>query len=157
MRYVFDTNTLSSIFKFYYFDNFPSFWNKFDPMVNSKKIVSVREVRRELKERNLWDSIKTWANQYSGFFADPTNNELEFITQIYNVKHFQQNISQRNLYKGKPVADPFIVAKAKIDNAIVVTEEEFRENAVKIPNICKHFEIECVDLEGFLIKENWRF
>jgi len=133
MEYVFDTNTLSSIFMHYYFDNFPSFWKKFNPMVESGDIISVREVRLELKETNRLDYIKKWAGSYPFFFANPTNDELKFITQIYSVKHFQQNVEKKKLLGGKPVADPFIIAKAKINNAIVVTEEEEKPHASKIP------------------------
>jgi hypothetical protein len=35
--------------------------------------------------------------------------------------------------------------------------ERFKPNAVKIPNICKHFEIPYLDLEGFMEKEGWVF
>ena len=157
MKYVFDNNSLTSIFKFYYFNNFPSFWKKFNPMVISKAIVSVREVRRELEDMNRWEYIKGWASNYPHFFESPKKEELEFTTQIYKVKHFQQNIEKRNLVKGSPIADPFIVAKAKINDAVVVTEEKFSEHASKIPNICRHFKIEYVNLEGFLVKENWKF
>ena len=64
---------------------------------------------------------------------------------------------KKKLLKGGPFADPFIIAKAKIINAVVVSQEKYKENAVKIPNICKYFNIECINLEGFLTKENWKF
>ena len=38
---------------------------------------------------------------------------------------------------GTPVADPFIIAKAKANGLSVVTQEVYRENAHKIPNICR--------------------
>ena len=136
MKYVFDNNSLTSIFKFYYFESFPSFWEKFNRLVTSKEIVSVREVRRELEHMNRWDYIKVWAANYPDFFETPTNDELEFITEIYRIRHFQQNIEKKILLKGSPIADPFIVAKAKINNAMVVTEEKYKEHASKIPNIC---------------------
>ena len=157
MRYVFDNNALISIFRHYYFGRFPSFWEKFDYLVSSREIVSVREVRRELEEIDIWESIKTWALKYPSFFSKPTIEELQFVTRIYSVKHFQQNIEKKKLYAGKPIADPFIIAKAAVNNAFVVTQEKLKENASKIPNICQHFQIQCIDLEGFLIKENWSF
>ena len=46
MKYVFDTVTLSVIFRHYYLDRFPSFWNKFNDLKDKKDIISVREVRR---------------------------------------------------------------------------------------------------------------
>lgn len=159
MKYVFDNNTLTAIFRHYYFGRFPSFWEKFNYLVNTKEILSVREVKKELQERNIdiWSVIKKWSNNYPDFFSNPTNEELRFITEIYSVKHFQQNIGQKNLYKGKPVADPFLVAKAKVNMSFVVTQEKYKTKASNIPNICRHFDVNYIDLEGFLIKENWEF
>lgn len=157
MKYVFDNNSLIAVFKHYYFDQFPSFWELFNPMVKSKEILSVREVRREMEESNRWNLLKKWAKNYPDFFSAPSEEELKFITTIFEVKHFQTNIEHKKLLAGKPVADPFIIAKAKVNNAIVVTEEAFKEHASKIPNICAHFNIENLNLQQFLIKENWTF
>ena len=77
--------------------------------------------------------------------------------QIYSIPHFQHNLERKKLLKGGYFADPFIIAKAKVVNGIVVTEEALRDNAAKIPNICKHFDIGCVSLEGFLLNEDWKF
>jgi hypothetical protein len=50
-----------------------------------------------------------------------------------------------------------LVAKAKITDATLITEEKFKPNGTKIPNICKHFEIKCKDLEEFMEQEHWSF
>jgi len=50
MIYIFDNNTLSGIFRHYYRDSFPSFWVLFDKAVLEGNIVSVREVRNEIKK-----------------------------------------------------------------------------------------------------------
>jgi hypothetical protein len=55
------------------------------------------------------------------------------------------------------VADPFVIACAKIHDGTVVTEEQFKPNAAKIPNVCQHFNIPCVDLEGFMKQQAWSF
>ncbi|MBZ0199623.1 MAG: DUF4411 family protein [Ignavibacteriaceae bacterium] len=39
----------------------------------------------------------------------------------------------------------------------MITEEDYKKNGAKIPNICEHFDIPCLKLEGFLIQENWKF
>jgi len=157
MKYVFDNNALTAIFKHYYPSNFPSFWTKFNGLVTSKDVISVREVKQELKNMELWKEIKKWASNYQDFFENPTVREMGFIANIYRVKHFQQNISQKKLFSGGPMADPFIIAKAGINNASVVTLEKFKPNAATIPNICKHFGINCIDLKAFLSRENWQF
>jgi hypothetical protein len=64
--------------------------------------------------------------------------------------HFQQVTSQTNMFLGKPSADPFIIAHAKINQAIVVTQEKPKPMSAKIPNICEHLGIECINLQKFM-------
>jgi len=157
MKYVFDNNTLTVIFRHYYYNRFPSFWEKFNNLIENKEIISVREVRREIESLNRGDNLDEWVKKNPVFFEEPTTKELQFITTIYSIIHFQQNLEKKKLLHGGAFADPFIIAKAKINNAIVVTQEQYKDNATKIPNICKYFNIECFDLEGFLKNENWEF
>jgi hypothetical protein len=56
-----------------------------------------------------------------------------------------------------PVADPFVIACAKIRGGTVVTEERLKPNAARIPNICQHFGIPCTNLEGFMQLMGWNF
>ena len=143
MRYIFDTNSLSNVLNHYYPDRFPSFWEKFNKVIGEKKVVSVREGKYELENRFDNIIIDQLRQNNSNFFEDPITEELEFITKIYSFPHFQQNLDRIKLLNGGYFADPFIIAKAKIKNAIVVTEEEFRHNGARIPNICNKFNIEC--------------
>ena len=48
MIYVFDTNSLSVLLKHFYPDRFPSLWKLFDDFVKRGRIISVREVYREM-------------------------------------------------------------------------------------------------------------
>ena len=52
---------------------------------------------------------------------------------------------------------PFVVAKAAVIGSAVVTLERKRPNAAKIPNICDHLGVQCLDLEQFMEKEGWQF
>ena len=157
MIYVFDTNSLSNVLNHYYRDRFPSFWENFDEMVGSKLLISVRETRLELKSKFDDATIDRLKANNDDFFEEPSVRELTFITEIYLIPHFRQNLDRKKLLQGGYFADPFIIAKAKIKEAIVVTEEDRPENGVRIPNICAHFGLECMKLEGFLVKEDWRF
>jgi hypothetical protein len=156
MIYVFDTNSLSNILNHYYPDQFPSFWDKFDKMVQDGNIISVREVRFEMEQKFNKETIERLIKCNNEFFLNPTPDELGFITQIYSISHFQQNLDKKKILQGGYFADPLVIAKAWINNGTVVTEEDFRDNAAKIPNICQHFDIPRVDLEGFLILEKWK-
>jgi hypothetical protein len=156
MIYVFDTNVLIDIFKHYYLDRFPSFWEKFDDLVMQKGVISAREVLNEI-EQHSEDNLTKWAKERRTFFQDPSIEELNFIRQIYAIPHFQNNIRREELLKGKPVADPFVIAKAHIHQGTVVTMEKFTPNAARIPNICQKFGITCLNLEQFMAEKSWKF
>jgi len=66
-------------------------------------------------------------------------------------------VRKKERLQGKPVADPFVIAKAKISEGWVVTQEKLKENSAQIPNVCKHFGIPCINLERFMEKEGWQF
>jgi hypothetical protein len=156
MSYVFDTSPFSTLFKNYYRRTFRSLWERFEELVESGEIVSTREVLRELEDGPV-ESAAQWASQHPTLFAAPTADKGAFVRRIYRVPHFQQNIEQRKVLRGGRCADPFVIARAAVDDRAVVTVEEYKPNAVKIPNICRHFDIECLSLEQFMEAEGWEF
>jgi hypothetical protein len=156
MIYVFDNSPLSTLFRNFYRRRFPTLWQQFDDLVDSGQIVSTREVAREIEDGAV-ESLRDWAAQNKALFTTPTAEEGAFVAQIYAVPHFQQNIEQQKLYKGGRIADPFVIAKAAVAGNTVVTMEQLKPNAVKIPNICNHFGIGCLSLEDFMEAEGWEF
>ena len=155
--YVFDTNSLSVILKHYYPERFPSLWTKLDEMLTNGDINLVRESYNEIMRLNAKDRPALWAKENRHIFSTPSADELQFVNEIFAVRHFQQLVEKKKILSGSPVADPFVIAKARFEGAIVVTEETYKENAAKIPNVCEHFGIECINLEEFMQRENWRF
>jgi hypothetical protein len=156
MSYVFDNSPLSTLFKNFYRNRFPSLWVLFDDLVATGRIVSTREVMREIED-GATESLRDWAAQNQQLFTVPTAAEGAFVTRIYASPHFQQNIEQQKILKGGKNADPFVIAKAAVVQGTVVTMELFKPNGVKIPNICRHFNIQCVTLEEFMEQEGWQF
>tara|TARA_R110001606_G_C15360819_1_gene648502 strand:- start:106 stop:576 length:471 start_codon:yes stop_codon:yes gene_type:complete len=156
MTYVFDTSPFSALFKSFYRRRFPSLWGHFDNLIDSGEIISTREVLRELEGYSI-ENLEDWCSTNKSVFTTPTAAEGAFVGQIYRVGHFQQNIEQKKILKGGQNADPFVVAKAAVSDATVVTMEIAKPNAVKIPNICAHFKVPCISLEEFMEAENWQF
>jgi len=149
MKYVFDSDSLINLFRHYYPERFPTLWEQFDALVLKGKLISVREVFNEIGSSE--DSLGTWAKEQKNIlFLESTVEELKFVSEIFQVLHFQAMIRKQERLKGKPVADPFVIARAKISGACVVTQEKKTENAAKIPNVCDHFGIRCINLEGFM-------
>ena len=156
MTYVFDTSAFI-VLKNFYPATFATLWNQIDALVANGTIISVREVFNELHNYNDADFIQDWAKQHKTVFDKPSNAELLVVQQILAIPHFQLLISNKAILKGTPVADPFVVAAAKIKGATVVTQEGLKPNAAKIPNVCEEFEVPCIDLQTFMTQQGWSF
>jgi len=157
MTYVFDNSSLSNL-KHFYPEVFKSVWAGLDELIASGELLSTREVWNELQNGIPVGYVNDWLKQRKHIFTTPTNEELQFVAEIFKVRHFQSLIGEKQRLKGTPVADPFVIACAKVKpNGIVVTEESFKNNAAKIPNVCKHFDIRCINLKEFMQMQDWNF
>lgn len=156
MAYVFDTSSFSMLGN-YYPEQFPTFWEKFNRAVAVGTIVSVRETRRELDFYERYSHLSDWVEDQKGIFLVPNIAEMRFVSKIFSVPHFLTLVSQKSILEGHPCADPFIIAKAQIIDGCVVTEEKWKQNAAKIPNVCEYFRVDCTNLRGFMEREGWTF
>jgi hypothetical protein len=153
--FIFDTNSIS-VLKNYYPEQFPTFWQRFDDAVADGTVVSCREVFNELKGlQKGW--LFDWSQTNKAMFRIPTDEETTFLGEIFKIGHFQTLVGQEQQLRGKPVADPFIVAAGKVFKGCVVTEELLKPNASKIPNVCQHFEIDYTNVQGFMKAKGWTF
>ena len=156
MIYVFDTSSVRSLQHFYP-SVFKTIWGGLDILIQQQGLISTREVWNELERQNVSADVLAWAKQNKQIFTTPTAAELQFVAQIFQIKHFQSLIGEQQRLKGTPVADPFVIACAKIKGGTVVTEELLKPTAAKIPNVCQHFNVPCIDLEGFMQQQGWAF
>jgi len=154
--YVFDTSSIR-VFGSYYPDSFPSFWQNLATLVESGGFVSCREVHKELEQQSQSKHVNDWAEANKQLFAEPTEEEMAYVAEIFEVEHFRQLIGQKQQLRGYPVADPFVVARAGIRDACVVTEEARKPNAARIPNVCDHFGVSHTTVQGFLGDLGWQF
>ncbi len=130
MVYVFDTSSFI-VTGHYYPQQFPRFWEKFNLAVNNKKIISVREVFRELDNDALSPHLITWINENKRIFQIPDAKVTQFTKNIFLVPHFHNLVTERNRLTGRPIADPFVIALAEAKNGCVVTQEKEKPNAAK--------------------------
>lgn len=165
MIYVFDTSSIRSLQHFYP-RVFKSIWDGLDVLVSEQRLISTREVFNELERQAVSADVLQWALRHKAMFTMPTAAELQFVASIFKVRHFQSLIGVQQRLKGTPVADPFVIACAKVHSGTVVTEEGWlrpsdgltpKPNAAKIPNVCAHFNVPCVDLERFMQQQGWTF
>jgi hypothetical protein len=155
LTYVLDTSVISALHRNYYCTRFVTLWERFDAMLADGKFTSTREAFRELED--LGRESLDWAKNNAGLFTTPDAKEGAFVAGIYAVTHFQANIEKQKILRGGRNADPFLIARAASLGATVVSMEQYKPHAVKIPNICEHFSVLCLDLRGFMEEENWVF
>ncbi len=130
MVYVFDTSSFI-VLKHYYRPTFESVWLGIEKLVADGLLISTREVFNELQSYNDVDYVQDWAKNFKNIFATPSNDELAFVTKIFQVGHFKALISAKSVLKGTPVADPFVIAAAAVKGGTVVTQEKLKPNARK--------------------------
>lgn len=156
MIYVFDTSSLSKL-KHFFPGVFKSVWTGLDALVLSGNLISTREVWNEIERGDVDAHTNHWLKLRRHLFTTPTGPELQFVAQIFQTPHVQALIGEKQRLTGTPVADPFVIACAKVRGGTVVTEERLKPQAAKIPNVCQHFSVPCMDLETFMQQQGWSF
>lgn len=176
MIYVIDTSSWQQMFGCYRRARFPTLWQLFDELVASGAIISVSHVLREIENRDKQNDELEWAKAHTSLFPDVNEQEIQFLRKIFQVPRFRHVIpdylrdtdDDENTFefsdaekheeeKTDESADPFLIARAKILDGMVITQERERGNRVRIPTICGHFDIECGTLDDLMEKENWSF
>jgi len=126
-------------------------------LIASQRVLSTREVANEITSFHARTRLTQWVSKKADLFSPPSELEFHYVEEIFRQRHFQQLIDKRAMFSGRPVADPFVIAKARAVGGTVVTTEKHKPNAAQIPNICEYFGVDCVGLEGFMEREGWRF
>lgn len=126
----------------YAFDIAPGFWEAIESLAKSNRIRCPDRVRTELL--SIKDELSAWVGtvEPSGLFAGA---DQAVQRQVGNIAQFVQNNYETAQSKYfLDAADPWIIAHADLDKGVVVTLEQLapsNSKRVKIPNICKHFNV----------------
>ncbi len=164
MLYILDTNTLSTIFRFYYRNVFVTFWSFFDRMVAEQRGVSVRQVQRELEERSDTAGAVDYLMEYHRqFFADNSPDEQRIIREMINNPNVATAVS-RWISEIDPDettrADPYLIAKAKSaagPTTLVTEESQDPTKTAGIPYVCGQFNVRCINLQQMMAELGWQF
>ena len=154
--YIFDTNVFRSL-GYYYPNRFPTIWGKINELSEIGLLRSVREAQREIESNCPFKHILDWVSEHHYIFVKPSDEELKIVSEIFKKEQFRGLVRKSNILKGRPVADPFIVAAAKVYCACVITQESLKLGGARIPTLCKELEVDCRDLESFLELEDLKY
>lgn len=142
----------------YGMDIVPSFWQFLDEQADAEAICSSKEVYEELANGD--DDLAIWAKDRKdgGMFVEPDEKTQAVFADIADFVIERYVNHQARLFLDG--ADPWIIAQAKVEGAVVVTHEKLvTDNSakVKIPNICIQFEVKYVDTYEMLRDMGARF
>lgn len=148
----FDTSAFLDVSsRWYPLDVFPNVWQRLDELISVGHLVAVDEVLRELERGD--DEIYQWAKQRSQAFQALDRDIQNAAQEVLSV--FPRLVDSRT---GKSFGDPFVIAHAKCRGLTIVTGEVGGTvTRPKIPNVCDHFKIRCINVVALFREQGWKF
>ena len=101
------------------------------------------EVKREIDKVD--DTLKEWLSKRNYFFRDINDGVQGCLAEVFQEPNHRRLVDST---KQRSIADPWVIAHAMAEDAIVVTKEQFETNTtrrIKIPNVCEAMGIEWID------------
>lgn len=145
--YVMDTSSLMELHNRYPESLFPTIWKHVKEMIVRDEIISHIEVHREIKN-TLYpaDKLLKWSNKNKKIFHgidDCQTHQIQKIQPEYNPQYWQNEMN-----RPAPWADPYLIAVAICEQAIVITQEN-KTKANRIPPIGLKFGVKSLNLLEF--------
>lgn len=153
MGYTLDANILINMERLYPREFFSSLWRSMETAVQGGDICMCEMVQKELRRGD--DDLLAWVKSIPGFVCKTTDEELQIVAKI-SAEHPAWVQGQKNY------ADPFVIAHAKDDGLIVVTEERragpnAEDKNLKIPNVSDEYGVTCMKFFDLLRTQGWKF
>lgn len=157
--YLLDANTYIHAKNLYYsFDFCPAYWDWLDKQCAVGKIASIDMVANELVSGN--DELVTWVKSRPEHFLLCDDAETQSLVGTIAQDLMQGHYNQQNRDNFLAGADPWIIAKAKVIGATVVSHESKitqQGKKIKVPNVCQQYGVECISTFELLRKLKARF
>ncbi|MFC3418673.1 DUF4411 family protein [Salinicoccus hispanicus] len=165
MEFIMDANTyIDAHRRSYPFDLFPGYWERI-VLYSKKGSIKLNthvynEIAQEDKEP-LKDDLQLWLeNEFEGENLKVSQDVVDTWIRIINYVGESDLYNQKALdaWADGSVADPWIIATAKVHDLTVVTMETKHGNlssgsptkAVKVPDVCEAFDVRCLTLPEML-------
>jgi len=145
--YVIDTCSLTEMHRRYPVDMMKPVWGHVEKLIQDGIATSIEDVFIELSATD--DGILEWAKKQKeiGFFRSLDSNTQKNASRVLS-----SHGALLDLRKRKSSADAFLIGYAIHARCTVVTQEKKSGGPpkVKIPDVCEHYDIPCIDLVTFL-------
>lgn len=161
MNYLLDANTfIEAKNRYYNMAVCPGYWDWIEQQFADGQVASIESVGDELLNGN--DELKTWAASHKALFLPVSDEETqEALAEIAaHAAELAGDMKPGALEEFLGGADPWLIAKARTQGAVVVTHEQFNPNVKKkilIPNVCNQFEVRWMNTFDLLLELEARF
>jgi len=164
LNYLLDANTYIQAKNDYYrMEICPAYWEWLDRQFSDANLASVSLVYEELK--TFGDELSEWVKARKSHFVDVSDDATQNrFSEIAEYAAGIAGVAPASLGDFLQGADPWLIAKAKVLGATVVTQEVLApasSRKIKIPNVCRRFGVEYLntfqllgDLKARFVLEN---
>ncbi len=148
-KYCLDTSVYVNSWRKHYpidIEHFKPIWSRIDQLGQQQRVLSPVEVLEELKRKD--DELHAWMMSRQHLFRPPTERVQVAVREIMALH--KRLVDTK---KGRSVADPWVIAQARVSSAIVVTEENLRSSvgkSPKIPDVCEAMGVPYMNTVEFL-------
>ena len=143
--------------RYYPLDVFASLGEKIEKMIAAKTCGAVRLVKDEIDSVGT-PGLRSWAKSHPGLFV-PMTPEIQLEGTSIEAK-YPDLTDPKAIYQS---ADAYVIALAKLNNGIVVSQETSAQEKRKppknyyIPDVCRDLGVACINLLGLMRREKWIF
>jgi hypothetical protein len=156
--YCLDANVLIQAWQKYYSPKFcPTYWDVLNDLGSRGKIFIAEEVFNEITrtEDDLCKWLKASKIPVKGIDVKVT----KCLQDIYAKDPTHKTLVDNT--KARSIADPWVIAHAISESAVVVTKEEkvtaLNSNRIKIPNVCENMGVSWINDFEFISELNIQF
>jgi hypothetical protein len=144
--YCIDANVLIQAWQKYYSPNFcPTYWETLNQLGNKKRIFVAELVYEEIVRTD--DDLSRWLKSSNIPVRKIDEPVTRCLQSIYSNNPLHKNLVDN--VKSRSLADPWVIAHAINEKAVVVTKEEkitaIGSTKIKIPNVCDNMGIRWIN------------
>ncbi len=141
-KYCLDANVLIQAWQKYYSPNVcPSYWDTLNALGIENRIFMPEMVYEEITRTE--DDLSEWLKSSNIPIRKIDENVTKCLQEIYSTNPIHKFLVDNT--KARSLADPWVIAHAISEGAIVVTKEEkvtaLNSKKIKIPNVCDNMNI----------------
>lgn len=156
-RYCLDANFFIEAWNKYYSPNFcTDYWDIINLLGKEGRLFIPYEVNKEITKTD--DALSKWLKKSDVKVLQPDEDVQQCLKDMYSINPLHIKLVDSS--KGRSLADPWVIAHAMKEKAVVVTKENkvtTSTDKIKIPNVCDNMGIEWIDDFQFITETNIKF